>query len=290
MRFNCYDALPVFNTVAEELSFQNAAQRCHLSKGAVSYQIKKIESELGTQLFERRRTGIVLTPAGQTLWDSVRLAYGELDRTLLALYNEAHPPQANSLAIAMHTYFSSRWLSPRLTGFMVHNPHIALRIEPMNVTADLDGRDVDLAIVWSFDGQPTTDAKLIYASTSYPTAAPAVAQAIAQEGFDAVRQRIPLLFDSSGDQGWRHWFKLTGRHYRPGQSNLELPDTNSRVQAVIDGQGIALWDSLVQKEIDDGLLCFVAEQGLPDSGFYLVPAKENLSRAALQFKEWLLAQ
>lgn len=111
MRFTCYDALPVFNTVAEELSFQNAAQRCHLSKGAVSYQIKKIESELGTELFERRRSGIVLTPAGQTLWDSVRLAYGELDRTLLALHNAAHPPVVKSVAIAMHTYFSSRWLS-----------------------------------------------------------------------------------------------------------------------------------------------------------------------------------
>ena len=110
---------------------------------------------------------------------------------------------------------------------------------------------------------------------------------IANDSFDVVGQRIPLVFDSSGDQGWRHWFILTGRHYRPGQSKLELPDTNSRVQAVIDEQGIALWDSLVQKEIDEGLLCFVAEQGLPESGFYLVPAKEELSRVALQFKEWM---
>ena len=290
MRFTCYDALPIFNKVAEELSFQNAAQRCHLSKGAVSYQIKKIESELGTELFERRRSGIILTPAGQTLWDSVRLAYGELDRTLLALHNAAHPPMAKSVAIAMHTYFSSRWLSPRLTEFMVDNPEIALRIEPMNVTADLEGRDVDLAIVWSFDGPPAPEARLIYASFSYPTAAPAVAKMIKQEGFDAVHQRIPLLFDSSGDQGWRHWFKLTGRHYRPCQAKLELPDTNSRVQAVIDGQGIALWDGLVQKEIDAGHLCFVSEQGLPDSGFYLVPGKDNLSRAALKFEEWLFTQ
>ena len=288
MRFTCYDALPIFNRVAEELSFQNAAQRCHLSKGAVSYQIKKIESELGTELFERRRSGIVLTPAGQTLWDSVRLAYGELDRTLLSIHNAAHPPVAQSVAIAMHTYFSSRWLSPRLTGFMVDNPEIALRIEPMNATADLEGRNVDLAIVWSFDGPPTADAKLIYASKSYPTASPAVAKLILEEGFDTVRQRIPLLFDSSGDQGWRHWFYLTGRHYRPSQSKLELPDTNSRVQAVIDGQGIALWDGLVQKEIREGLLCFVSEQGLPDSGFYLVPGKEELSQGALRFEEWLL--
>ena len=153
--------------MAKELSFQNAAQCCHLSKGVVSYQIKKNESELGAELFERRRSGIMLTPAGQTLWDSVPLPYGELDRTLLATHNAAHPPVAKSVAIAMHTYFSSRWLSPRLIGFMVDNPKIALRIEPMNVTADLEARDVDLTIVWSFDGPPTADTKLIYTSTSY---------------------------------------------------------------------------------------------------------------------------
>ena len=232
----------------------------------------------------------MLTTAGQTLWDSVRLAYGELDRTLLALHNAAQSSASESVAIAMHTYFSSRWLSPRLMRFMVDHPDIGLRIEPMNVTADLEDRNVDLAIVWSFNGPPTHDAKLILASTAYPTASPAVAQAIKREGFDAVQQRIPLLHDSSGDQGWRHWFYLTGRHYRPGQAKLELPDTNSRVQAVIDGQGIALWDALVAKEIAEGLLCFVSKQGLPHSGFYLLRRCKVLSQSALLFEQWLLAE
>ena len=214
MRFTCYDALPIFNNVAEELSFQNAAQRCHLSKGAVSYQIKKIESELGTELFERRRSGIVLTPAGQTLWDSVRLAYGELDRTLLALHNAAHPPVAKSVAIGMHTYFSSRWLSSSLTGFMVDNPEIALRIEPMNATSDLQECDVDLVIVWSFDGPPAPDAKLIYGSTSYPTASPSVAQAIKEEGLmlcaNESRCYSIALVTKGGDTGLSSTVSITG--------------------------------------------------------------------------------
>jgi hypothetical protein len=46
----------------------------------------------------------------------------------------------------------------------------------------------------------------------------------------------------------------------------------------------------VQKEIDQGILCFVAEQGLPESGFYLVPTKESLIRVALQRKEWMETQ
>jgi hypothetical protein len=64
----------------------------------------------------------------------------------------------------------------------------------------------------------------------YGSRAPAVAQAIAQEDFDVVRQRIPLLFDSSGDQGWRHWFKLTGRHTGPANQswNYLIPTAGYR--------------------------------------------------------------
>ncbi len=288
MRFTCYDALPLFNTVVEEMSFQNAAKRSHLSKGAVSYQIKKIESELGVELFERRRSGIVLTDAGQTLWNSVRLAYGELDRTLMALHNSVKDNVSQNIAIAMHTYFSSRWLSPRLTAFMHDNPEIALRIEPINKSEDLDHKETDLAIIWSHNGPPTNKAKLIYASQTFPTASTHIAKQIKEEGFDAVQERIPLLYDSSGDQSWRYWFQLTGRHYRQGQTKLEFPDTNSRVQAVIDGQGIALWDSLVAKEIEEGSLCFFSSQGLPNSGFYLIRCKETMSPAAKQFEGWLL--
>ena len=53
------------------------------------------------------------------------------------------------------------------------------------------------------------------------------------------------------------------------QNRLVIPDSNDRVQAVIDGRGIALWDDLVQNELDTGELFFLAKLALEGAGYYL---------------------
>ncbi len=52
--------------------------------------------------------------------------------------------------------------------------------------------------------------------------------------------------------------------------NLVIPDPNVRVQAVIDGQGIALYDRLVDDEVAAGRLYQYREVSLDDYGYYLV--------------------
>jgi LysR family glycine cleavage system transcriptional activator len=67
MRFRSFDSLNIFRTVAERMSFTAAAEALNMSKGAVSYQIAKLEEELGLRLFERRHTHIRLTAEGERL-------------------------------------------------------------------------------------------------------------------------------------------------------------------------------------------------------------------------------
>jgi DNA-binding transcriptional LysR family regulator len=51
---------------AEELNFTHAADRMHVSQPPFSKQIHELEGELGIELFERRRKGVALTPAGKS--------------------------------------------------------------------------------------------------------------------------------------------------------------------------------------------------------------------------------
>ncbi|BFM08486.1 LysR family transcriptional regulator [Halioxenophilus aromaticivorans] len=60
-------ALKLFLAVCREGTISGAARSQHLSQPSVSVAISQLERVLDTKLFERRRTGIELTPAGEAL-------------------------------------------------------------------------------------------------------------------------------------------------------------------------------------------------------------------------------
>lgn len=53
--------------LAETLNFRRAAERLHMAQPPLSTSIKKLEEELGVQLFERLPSGLKLTPAGEVV-------------------------------------------------------------------------------------------------------------------------------------------------------------------------------------------------------------------------------
>ena len=69
-----------FMAVAEKASMTAAANALHLTQGAVSQQVKRLEETLGCSLFERDRGGLRLTPPGERLFGQAR--------KLLALHDE----------------------------------------------------------------------------------------------------------------------------------------------------------------------------------------------------------
>ena len=107
-------------------------------------------------------------------------------------------------------------------------------------------------------------------SNARPTANAVVAAKVRKIDLERALAEIPLLADSSGSTGWREWHRRAGLEYRPMHNRLVIPDSNDRVQAVIDGQGIALWDALVQNELDSGELCYLSDVALDTVGYYLV--------------------
>lgn len=72
--------LQVFHAVAKYLSFTKAADALFMTQPAVTFQIKQLEEQFATRLFERRHGSILLTPAGELV-----LSYAE---RILALSDE----------------------------------------------------------------------------------------------------------------------------------------------------------------------------------------------------------
>src|ERR1700756_4931236 len=61
--------LEVLLAVAQEKSFSRAAESLHRTQPAVSQAIRRLEAELGEQLFDRSSKDGTLTAAGQVLLD-----------------------------------------------------------------------------------------------------------------------------------------------------------------------------------------------------------------------------
>ncbi|WP_022930061.1 LysR family transcriptional regulator [Patulibacter americanus] len=59
--------LTFFVELARDLHFGRSAERQHVSQPTLSQQIKRLESELGVQLFHRSGGSVELTPAGHRL-------------------------------------------------------------------------------------------------------------------------------------------------------------------------------------------------------------------------------
>jgi LysR family transcriptional regulator, hydrogen peroxide-inducible genes activator len=66
--------------VAQEKNFGRAAQRCFISQPALSVAIQKLEEELQTQLFERGKGEITVTPVGERIVEQAHKVLEEAAR------------------------------------------------------------------------------------------------------------------------------------------------------------------------------------------------------------------
>lgn len=84
--------LKYFRAVAEEQSFTRAARRLYVTQPNVSTQIRKLEHELGTTLFDRARGAVTLSPAGEMLNDCAQTILSMLDDATTRIRALDEPP------------------------------------------------------------------------------------------------------------------------------------------------------------------------------------------------------
>ena len=86
--------------VAEEGHFGRASARCGVSQPTLSGQIRKLEAELGTPLFERGRGGVRVTDAGEAVLREARLALQAAERVREAA-RLAQDPLGGTLSLGL---------------------------------------------------------------------------------------------------------------------------------------------------------------------------------------------
>ncbi len=141
--------LQAFECAARHGSFTQAAHELNLTQSAVSRQIKDLEEQLGVLLFERVRQRVVLSDDGRRFLPEVRKLLHQTEETMLRAMASAS--SEHSLSIATLPTFGSRWLTPRIPGFLAEHPGTIINIASRSAPFDFDEENFDLAIHY---GQP----------------------------------------------------------------------------------------------------------------------------------------
>lgn len=279
-----HDTLRLFIEVAQYLSFSDAAEELHMTKGAISYRIKTLEADLGFKVFVRSTRGVLLTDNGHQLLKATRAQFLGIEAKLEELKGQ----RTHSLTVGMSSYFASRWLSPRLMSFMQLYPDIQLRIQPMTQLFDLERQGVDVAIRWGNGVWDDVEITPFLTMPAWPTGNQDVAQRVKTIGLERAFSELTLLRDHDDSTAWSDWYTAAGLSHQTRKDTLIIPDPNVRVQAVIDGQGIALNDRLIKQEIEEGKLVRLSEVELSSYGYFLArPASGPNAHSVEEFVQWL---
>jgi len=118
--------LQAFYEVARVGGFSRAAAQLHKTQPTVSYQIRQLEQQLATRLFDRSTRRLVRTPAGDRLYVLCEQFFAEFAR--LASAPEAYPPLP--LRIAAVSGFGRYVLFPLLAKLVPTEQPYALRFPP----------------------------------------------------------------------------------------------------------------------------------------------------------------
>lgn len=270
------ESLKVFESAARHLSFSRAANELCISKGAVSYQIRKLEQAIDCALFKRSVRQVYLTDAGQKLLQTTRRLFGQLGQTLeqLAPKNGDH-----DVYIGATTYVAMRWLSLRVAKFSEQNPGVSIVLQHSVNSEDFKLQDVDIAIRWCACHGVKDRSRLMEMPMSlYPVCSPKLLarmkikpeensfsrEQLGMPPFDS----IPLLCEDRSLDLWRAWY---GEQAIPLSSPRRvIADSNVRTQAAIDGQGWTMADALMQPELERGDLVSPFSHRLEGYGYALV--------------------
>jgi DNA-binding transcriptional LysR family regulator len=154
--------LRYFLAVAEELHFGRAAQRLYLSQPSLSAQIRRLEDEIGTPLFERTTRDVRLTEAGRALLEHARRLLVDVERAVAAA-QEAGAALSGDLHL-LSSHGAQHAAEPLLARFRARHPRVRTQVllghDARLVEALRVGR-AHGAFVWELDEDPVLETLLV---------------------------------------------------------------------------------------------------------------------------------
>lgn len=282
------NAVRAFVAAARHESFTLAAAELHVTHGAISRQIKHLETYLGVDLFVRQVRQIRLTPEGQQFQAQASQALDQLAAAAHAL--QARPP-APTVTLNVRPSFAVGWLIPRLPTFVAQHPGIEPRVMTSTVAPDAAAEPFDIGLRRGLTGWPPNTELVPFLEDELITvAAPALYGAHTWDTPAALAAHV-LLSARTRSTDWNDWARQLGLGRLKAAGRLQFDHLHFVLQGARDGLGVALAPyTLVSRDLAQGRLCSPwphLRTPLPRYYYGIAP---DASASARAFAAWLDTQ
>lgn len=280
-------ALRAFEATARHASVTLAADELHVTPGAVSLQIRELESTLGVHLFTRRPRRMALTPIGERYFPAVRDAF----RTIRAATTDViAQSQLQVITITCTPSIAVQWLVPRLRILEERMPEVDIRVSPSNRLMDFSRDAIDLAIRHSAGRHDGLTSEKLFDDKIMPACSPALLDRLGPISQPGDLRRFPLLH-CEDRQEWRQWLDIAGAGDVDASHGPIFTNSNGEIEAAKAGLGVVLVRlSLIERELAEGVLVAPLPVGLASGmAYYLVYPPEALDQPTVRaVRDWLV--
>jgi LysR family glycine cleavage system transcriptional activator len=282
-------AVRVFEATARLQSFTRAAEELGMTQAAVSYQIKVLEDRVGAPLFNRATRQVTLTEIGLRLAPTITEAFDIMRKAFRTISDG----DESVLAITVLQTFAASWLAPRLGGFQLAHPNLAVRLDTSMGVVDLMQGNFDIGIRSGLGEWSGLEAHMLFPIVFVPVCSPQLIERAGGLKQPADLLELPLL--SSRDPWWARWFAMAGL---PDADLLKGPDLNLGTQllegaSALAGHGVALvTPAFFADELATGRLVMPFDIVVGDerSCWLVYPKVRSHSVKIRAFRDWLLEE
>lgn len=293
------NALRAFEAAARHQSFSAAAAELHVTSAAVGQQVRTLEAWLGISLFNRASSGsvrLVPTDVARAALPDIREG---LERLRTGLERLKEGSMNSGLTVTVSPAFAAKWLLPRIERFQLMHPQMDVLLDTNLRPLDFIAEGMDIGVRYGTGRWPGLTAIKLMDEEMYPVCAPSYP--LLQAGRLSARNlaQATLIHDLSmtGEPSyptWRSWLDAAGYPEVSAEHGLRINNSAAVLQAVIDGQGVALGRSvMLRDDLAAGRLLrpFGAVSCPLGFAYYIVHRPEVAGLTKIQaFRDWLLAE
>jgi len=229
--------LNAFVRVAERGSFTRAAADLRTTPSVVSKHMKELEAALGFSLFNRSTHGLMLTDAGEGLFQNSLEMLARLDSYVVETRNLQKAPYG-TLRILAASDFATHVLAPLLPRFVRRSPGVRIHLFAAPEDSDVAGEGFDVIIGGRKPALPGLTDRDLGSIRHVICAAPRYFQRFGRPRKpQELREHRCIVNLSSGARGWP--FQNGARHVHVEvKGALSANSAGALIEMALEGHGI----------------------------------------------------